>query len=183
MALRTAAGETVQVITEQEDAWEAVAGSIFSAVQASEDLDDALKQVALSLLDMAAQGALLGQGPLAGILGGLFGGVRGGDALSQALRGAIGARALGGPVSAGSPYLVGERGPEIIVPRSAGQVIPNHKIGGGMTFAPSTSIIVQGNADERTLTLMRHELDARDRRLARVLPGQVQTINRDPLRR
>ena len=183
MALKTAAGDTVQVITEQEGAWEAVAGSIFSAVQASEDLDDALKNVALSLLDMAAQGALLGQGPLAGIFGGLFGGVRGGDALSQALRGAIGARALGGPVNSGSPYLVGERGPEIIVPRSAGQVIPNHKIGGGMTFAPSTSIIVQGNADERTLTLMRHELDARDRRLARVLPGQVQTINRDPLRR
>jgi len=34
------------------------------------------------------------------------------------------ARALGGPISAGRPYLVGERGPELIVPTSAGNVIP-----------------------------------------------------------
>lgn len=41
-----------------------------------------------------------------------------------------GARAEGGPVSGGSAYLVGERGPEIIVPRNAGMVIPNNQIGG-----------------------------------------------------
>ncbi len=39
-------------------------------------------------------------------------------------------RAFGGPVDAGVPYLVGERGPEIVVPRSAGTVIPNGRIGG-----------------------------------------------------
>jgi phage-related minor tail protein len=36
------------------------------------------------------------------------------------------ARANGGPVNAGMPYMVGERGPEIIVPRTNGTVIPNH---------------------------------------------------------
>ena len=92
-----------------------------------------------------------------------------------------GKRAMGGPVSAGGAYLVGERGPEIIVPRSAGTVIPNHNLG-GTTFAPQTSIIVQGSADERTLALMERKLDERDRRLMRMLPSQVKNINRDPLR-
>ena len=39
------------------------------------------------------------------------------------------ARAAGGPVTGGTPYLVGERGPEIVVPRASGAVIPNHMLG------------------------------------------------------
>ena len=38
-------------------------------------------------------------------------------------------RAAGGPVTAGLPYLVGERGPELIVPRTPGRVIPNFALG------------------------------------------------------
>ncbi|MER9005909.1 phage tail length tape measure family protein [Mesorhizobium sp. M0862] len=34
-------------------------------------------------------------------------------------------RAAGGPISANSPYWVGERGPELVVPKSAATVIPN----------------------------------------------------------
>ncbi|MGB0356024.1 MAG: hypothetical protein ACPGII_08180, partial [Opitutales bacterium] len=34
-------------------------------------------------------------------------------------------RAYGGPVKKGQPYVVGERGPEIVVPREDGYVIPN----------------------------------------------------------
>lgn len=41
------------------------------------------------------------------------------------------ARAMGGPISAGRPYLVGERGPELVVPRHGGRVIPNNELGGG----------------------------------------------------
>jgi phage-related minor tail protein len=33
-----------------------------------------------------------------------------------------GARALGGPVAGGKPYLVGERGPELFVPGSTGRI-------------------------------------------------------------
>lgn len=36
-------------------------------------------------------------------------------------------RANGGPVTAGRPYVVGERGPELIVPRRSGTVIPNRR--------------------------------------------------------
>jgi phage-related minor tail protein len=56
----------------------------------------------------------------------------GGGGILGALAGAFGgARADGGPVSAGRSYLVGERGPEMIVPRSDAHVIPNHALGGG----------------------------------------------------
>ena len=48
----------------------------------------------------------------------------------RALLGETEERAMGGPVSAGSPYLVGERGPELIVPSTSGTVIPNGALGG-----------------------------------------------------
>ena len=35
-------------------------------------------------------------------------------------------RALGGPVSAGRPYLVGERGPELFISNSSGRIVPNY---------------------------------------------------------
>ena len=48
-------------------------------------------------------------------------------------------RYMGGPVAAGSPYLVGEKGPELFVPGASGGVVANNNMGGG---AP---IIVNNN--------------------------------------
>ena len=44
-------------------------------------------------------------------------------------------KADGGPVSSGGAYMVGERGPELFVPRSAGAIVPNHSMAmmGGST--------------------------------------------------
>lgn len=42
-------------------------------------------------------------------------------------------RAGGGPVNSGSPYIVGERGPELFVPNMSGQVVPNYAMGGATT--------------------------------------------------
>nr|BAR22991.1 phage tail tape measure protein [uncultured Mediterranean phage uvMED]BAR23128.1 phage tail tape measure protein [uncultured Mediterranean phage uvMED] len=39
-------------------------------------------------------------------------------------------RALGGPVSAQKPYMVGERGPELFVPGAQGNIVPNNAMGG-----------------------------------------------------
>lgn len=39
--------------------------------------------------------------------------------------GTVPGRAYGGPVSAGLPYIVGERGPELFVPRASGDIISN----------------------------------------------------------
>lgn len=48
------------------------------------------------------------------------------------------AKASGGPITAGMPYLVGERGPEIIVPRQNANVIPNGRIGGQNNYITLT---------------------------------------------
>ena len=41
-----------------------------------------------------------------------------------------GNRAAGGPVSGGTPYVVGEKGPELFVPGSSGNIVPNDAMGG-----------------------------------------------------
>jgi len=53
-----------------------------------------------------------------------------------------GARANGGPVTAGTPYLVGEKGPEIVVPGRSGTVIPNHRIGGSGGVGVGSPMVV-----------------------------------------
>lgn len=41
------------------------------------------------------------------------------------------AQATGGPVMGNTPYLVGEKGPEVFVPNGSGTVIPNNQLGSG----------------------------------------------------
>jgi len=53
-------------------------------------------------------------------------------------------RATGGPVSRGTPYVVGERGPELFIPDIGGTIIPNG--GGGGGSAPGGGIVVNVNA-------------------------------------
>ena len=87
---------------------------------------DDLKRSALAALDQIAARALrLGvdavvpQGSgLGGVLTGLLGSLLG-----------LPGRATGGIVAPGRPYLVGERGPEVFVPTSAGQVVANSASG------------------------------------------------------
>ena len=40
-------------------------------------------------------------------------------------------REMGGPVNAGQPYVVGEKGPEVFVPRNSGGIVPNRYMKGG----------------------------------------------------
>jgi hypothetical protein len=54
-----------------------------------------------------------------------------------------GARERGGPVMSGRPYMVGERGPELMVPHGAGRIVPNNKLGG-----QSTMVTVNINAED-----------------------------------
>ena len=68
-------------------------------------------------------------------------------------------RASGGPVSAGDAFLVGERGPELFVPRSGGSIVSNGQLGsGGGTSLTFGDIIVNGVQDPATLAreLMSH---------------------------
>lgn len=42
-----------------------------------------------------------------------------------------GFKAMGGPVTSGTSYIVGEQGPELFTPGRSGTITPNHSLGGG----------------------------------------------------
>lgn len=92
--------------------------------------------------------AMKGQGGLGGFIGGLFGGNSGEVA---------GTRAAGGPVSAGMPYLVGEHGPEILVPDTAGKVLPSGQglSGGGLTYSPIIKIDARADRADVYMSVQR----------------------------
>ncbi|MGH2968778.1 MAG: hypothetical protein ACRDK0_06900, partial [Solirubrobacteraceae bacterium] len=57
-------------------------------------------------------------------------------------------RALGGPVKAGMPYIVGERGIEAFVPETDGTMVPNNRLrlggmGAAMMRQPAQPVVVQ----------------------------------------
>lgn len=111
-----------------ENAGRVLERGLLSAIRKGSLGFDDLKRMATSALDqIAAQALQLG-------LDRLFAG-SGDGGLGGLLAGTIGAlfglpgRATGGLVAPDRPYLVGERGPELFVPTSAGRVEPN--AGGG----------------------------------------------------
>lgn len=59
-----------------------------------------------------------------------------------------GKREHGGPVSHNRAYLVGERGPEMFVPRSAGNIVPNDALGKSITVV--NQFTISQPADRRT---------------------------------
>jgi hypothetical protein len=71
------------------------------------------RKISNALLNYGVEAALIG---MTGGTGGFFSNVFG--------------RASGGPVKGGSPYVVGEKGPELFVPGSSGNIVPNHAMGG-----------------------------------------------------
>ena len=78
------------------------------------------KQIAKSLTNSLLPnfGASRGGGTSSfGILGDLFGGI-------------FGQRQFGGAAISNRPYIVGEQGPEVFVPGTSGQVIPDANVGG-----------------------------------------------------
>jgi hypothetical protein len=77
-------------------------------------------------------------GSLGSIFG--FGGGGGGGGLFSTAPSAGGLKlgfADGGDPPVGMASLVGERGPELFVPKTAGTIIPNHKLGSAMGGGPS----------------------------------------------
>jgi phage-related minor tail protein len=51
---------------------------------------------------------------------------------------------MGGPVTAGSPYIVGERGPELFVPSQGGGIVPNHAMAGGGVTVNISAVDAKG---------------------------------------
>ena len=104
-------GETIQ-----NDIKEGIKGLI----KGTSTLSDLLNNVADRFLDVALNQALFGSilGTKADKKGGLLGFLNFAD---------------GGRPPVNRPSIVGEKGPELFVPRSSGNIIPNNKLGGGNT--------------------------------------------------
>ena len=102
-----------------------VLDSITAAVEGTKSLGESASQV---LKDIAKQ--LLRSGIMQ-----LLTSLAGNDGVGffSFLTGTLGKRAMGGPVSAGSSYMVGERGPELFTPKHGGSIVPNNALGGGTT--------------------------------------------------
>jgi phage-related protein len=76
--------------------------------------------------------------------------------VTQAIGGAIdnifgGGRANGGPVTGGTSYVVGERGPELFVPNTSGTIIPNGGGGGGSTINLTVNGAIDPEGTARTI--------------------------------
>jgi tape measure domain-containing protein len=106
----------------------------------------------------AASAALLpppvGLGPIAGqgmaaeitAMGYLNAGLTGAIGIAQVAQ-EIGKREFGGPVQAGRPYIVGERRPELFVPRENGTILPSVPTGGSSIVINQSFTITGVGAD------------------------------------
>lgn len=100
------------------EAGSTIASALEGAIFEARSLSDALKNLASDLLRLVFRNEITE--PLSGLLSGGI----------KSLLGIPG-RATGGPVYAGSPYIVGERGPELMVPQTAGTIVPNSALASG----------------------------------------------------
>ena len=140
-----------------------IVSNLTDAVMGTQTLAQAavnvLNQLKRKLVEVAIQKAVSGIGNrVGGFLGGLFGGRGGGGLFSGG--GGSGVKfgsvnlglssglgfANGGRPPVGRASLVGERGPELFVPSTAGTIIPNNKLGGGTTNIVNVSVDASGSA-------------------------------------
>jgi hypothetical protein len=98
-------------------------GDVFSrAIVNGDQFGDVLKSLERDLLNLITQ--LLVIKPLTNFIGTTLQGSGTFGALAELFTPA----ALGGPVWGGQPLLVGEKGPELFVPSTSGQIVPNNQI-------------------------------------------------------
>jgi hypothetical protein len=67
-------------------------------------------------------------------------------------------RQLGGPVMGGTPYIVGENGPELFTPNTTGSITRNGDLGGGGTTNVNFTIVANDTADFDQLLTSRRGL-------------------------
>jgi len=112
--------------------------------------NQAIAELARIQLKALATRSILGLAESGGMTGSIFGGI-------ASFFGITDARADGGPVSGGSTYLVGERGPELFSPRRSGNIIPNDALkdssgmGSGLAFTQVNHY--DGNPNEEQMAI------------------------------
>lgn len=98
--------------------------AFMSMVDGTKSVKDAFRDMARNII-MKLYEVLVVQRLVNGIMGFV------GKAFPALAPAIAGAKAMGGPVTGGQAYMVGERGPELVVPSRNAQVVPNNKLGGG----------------------------------------------------
>ena len=138
-----------------EDIGTGITDALVGAIEGTRTLGEAARSIindlASSLLRLGVQMALTG----------LFGGTKIGGFLGFA---------NGGRPPVGKPSIVGERGPEIFVPRTAGTIIPNNQIGGGGDI---TNITVNVDANESSVEGDTGQSQALGRQLATAIQTEL----------
>jgi hypothetical protein len=109
------------------EAGDMIAMSFEDAIFSGEKLSAVLKNLALDLMRLIFRNVITA--PLASSIGNF-------------INAGLGFLAEGGPAKAGSPYVVGERGPELFIPGTSGTVIPNDRMGqmGSAAGGPTINI-------------------------------------------
>lgn len=136
--LQDAQEEAARASERQAQAMGMLSSRFADAIARGEDLEGVLRGVAASLIEMEMNALVQGTG--GSILGSIFSGITG-SLFGGGDGGGLGERAGGGSVSPNVPYMVGERGPEMFVPKSAGSVLngaATRRAAGGITvnYAP-----------------------------------------------
>ena len=127
-----------------------ISDGLTAAIQGTKTLGEAAKAI---LNDIGSTLIRLGVNTiLGGIAPGLFGGLLG--------------FSRGGRPPTGRPSIVGERGPELFVPRRSGTIIPNDKLGGGSTNI-SVNVDASGSSVEGD--------DSQSKELGRLISVAIQS--------
>jgi tape measure domain-containing protein len=106
-----------------------------------EAFSDMFANIGKAFIDMATQ--MLAQKAILSLLEALGGGI-GGPSLGGGGNGAFNigkaltGRATGGPVNANQPYIVGERGPELLIPSNQGRIVSNENLRSEMDRSAAT---------------------------------------------
>jgi len=158
-----------------EDMAQIVSSSVQSAfdefVRNGEMSAESFKDILHSLLADMARLALQ-----KAVLEPMFGGgsTQGGGAFGTLLSGFQGGFASGGDFAANRPMLVGEDGPELLIPKNAGTIIPNGKGMGGGPVTVVTNIDARGAYPE-SVEEIKKAIAKRDAEL----PGRIIATVRD----
>jgi hypothetical protein len=138
-----------------KDAGNIIASGFEDAIFSGQKLSEVIKAIGMDLMRMIFQQTITA--PLA-------------KGISTAI---LGVRAMGGPVSANSPYVVGERGPELFVPHASGSIVSNSNMNQGGGSSGSSINVNYNIAAGVTRNELAPILEQERRRLKAEIPDMV----------
>jgi hypothetical protein len=139
------------------EAGEIIAMGFEDAILSGEKFSEVLKQIARDLVRLVFQNVITA--PLAKGIGNAISGLP--------------FMAMGGPVSANSPYIVGEKGPELFVPHASGSIVSNSNMNQSGGSAGSSINVNYNIAAGVTRSELAPILEQERRRLKAEIPDMV----------